>query len=440
MIDAEKLKILAESAKYDVSCSSSGSSRKNDGQGLGNAAPWGICHSFTPDGRCVSLLKILLSNDCIYDCEYCPNKRSADVPRATATPEEICELTVNFYKRNYIEGLFLSSAVFESPDRTMEQLCLVAEKLRKEYNFHGYIHIKGIPYASEELIDRAARVADRMSYNMELPTEKSLKLLCPQKTKESLLEPMKHLKDAVTYQKENRIKRSVIPAGQTTQIIIGASPEPDGVILQLTESLYRKMSLKRVYYSSYIPVVESSKLPTKGAGLLREHRLYQADWLIRFYGFDVSEICEPGENLSEEYDPKCAWALKHMELFPVEINKAPLDMLLRVPGIGSKSAYRIINARKYGPVDFGQLTKMRVVMKRAKHFITCKGKFMGESTLEKVQAALLKGEGFEDAIMESSLLEDTPDRTLLSDTSYEGAYDRAYDGASQLTDTTSDGS
>ncbi|MCD8294878.1 MAG: putative DNA modification/repair radical SAM protein [Clostridia bacterium] len=392
MIEEWKLKILAESAKYDVSCSSSGSSRANIGTGIGNAAPWGICHSFTPDGRCVSLLKILLSNDCIYDCEYCPNKRSADVPRATATPEEICELTIAFYKRNYIEGLFLSSAVWETPDKTMEQLCLTAEKLRNEYGFHGYIHIKGIPHASEALIDRAARVADRMSYNMELPTEKSLKLLCPQKTKESLLLPMRHLKDDITYEKENKLKRTMIPAGQTTQIIVGASPEPDGVILNLTESLYRKMNMKRVYYSSYIPVVQSDLLPTKGAGLLREHRLYQADWLIRFYGFDVNEICAPGENLSEDYDPKCAWALRHMELFPVEVNRAPLEMLLRVPGIGAKSAYRIINARKYGAIDFDQLTKMRVVMKRAKHFITCKGKFIGDESLAKIRNSLLLGD------------------------------------------------
>lgn len=396
MIEEWKLKILAESAKYDVSCSSSGSSRANDSAGIGNAAPWGICHSFTPDGRCVSLLKILLSNDCIYDCEYCPNKRSADVPRATATADEICELTIAFYKRNYIEGLFLSSAVFESPDKTMEQLCLVAEKLRRDYGFHGYIHIKGIPYASEQLVDRAAKVADRMSYNMELPTEKSLKLLCPQKTKESLLQPMQHLKDSITYEKENRLKRSMIPAGQTTQLIVGASPEPDGVILNLTEALYRKMNMKRVYYSSYIPVVQSSLLPAKGAGLLREHRLYQADWLIRFYGFSVDEICAPGENLSEEYDPKCAWALRHMELFPVEINMAPLEMLLRVPGIGAKSAYRIVNARKYGAIDFEQLKKMRVVLKRARQFITCKGKFMGDGSLAKIEESLLLGDGTEE--------------------------------------------
>lgn len=391
MIDSQRLEILTESAKYDVSCSSSGSSRQNRAGGLGNASFGGICHSFTPDGRCISLLKILMSNDCIYDCEYCPNRRSADVRRATATPDEICELVINFYKRNYIEGLFLSSAVCSSPDRTMEMLCETVNRLRRVYNFNGYIHIKGIPHSDEALTMRAAKLADRMSYNIELPSEKSLKLLAPQKTRNSLILPMRYLRDSIEYEKQNKLRRKILPAGQTTQMIIGASPETDGQILKLTESLYRKMQLKRVYYSSYIPVVKSNKLPSTGAGLLREHRLYQADWLIRFYGFDVDEICGEGENLSAEYDPKCAWALKNLHLFPVEINTAPVETLLRVPGIGAKSAYKITEARKFAKLDFDNLAKMRIVLKRAKHFITCKGKFYGSDSPAQIRTSLLLG-------------------------------------------------
>ena len=389
MIDAKRLEILTESAKYDVSCSSSGSRRVNAKGGIGNAHAGGICHSFTPDGRCISLLKILMSNDCLYNCEYCPNRSGADVPRASVTPDEICELTVNFYKRNYIEGLFLSSAVFTSPDRTMELLCETVIKLRKLYNFNGYIHLKGIPNADDALIMRAAKFVDRMSFNVELPSEKSLKLLAPQKSKDALLLPMKRLSQALEADKLNKVKRGkVIPAGQTTQMIIGASPESDGQILRLTEALYRRMGLKRVYYSSYVPVVESPLLPTVGAGLLREHRLYQADWLIRFYGFDVNEICDESQNLSAEYDPKCAWAMRNMHLFPIEINTAPLEMLLRVPGIGGKGAYRIVEARRYGALDFDNLAKMRIIIKRAKHFITCKGKFYGSEKVGAVHAAL----------------------------------------------------
>lgn len=390
MLDAQRLAILTESAKYDVSCSSSGSKRVNRKGGLGNASVGGICHSFTPDGRCISLLKILMSNACLYDCEYCPNRRSADVPRATVTPDEVCELVINFYKRNYIEGLFLSSAVFDTPDRTMELLCETVIKLRKVYNFHGYIHLKGIPHADDVIIMRAAKFVDRMSFNVELPSEKSLKLLAPQKTKESLLDPMKKLRLAQVYDKKNKIRANkVIPAGQTTQMIVGASPESDGQILRLTEALYRRMGLKRVYYSSYIPVVKSPKLPEVSAGLLREHRLYQADWLIRFYGFDVNEICDEGDNLSPEYDPKCAWALRNMHLFPVEVNTAPLEMLLRVPGIGARGAYRIMQARKFTSLDFDNLAKMRIILKRAKHFITCKGRFYGSGSVKAVQGALL---------------------------------------------------
>ena len=385
----EKLEILTESAKYDVSCSSSGSRRKNMSGGIGNAAPTGICHSFTPDGRCISLLKILMSNECVYNCEYCPSRNSADSRRARLTPDEICSLVIGFYKRNYIEGLFLSSAVFGTPDKTMELLYETVFKLRKVYRFNGYIHLKGIPNADPQTVMKAAALVDRMSYNLELPSEKSLKLLAPQKTRQSLLLPMLNLKSALDDEKQNGNRRKIIPAGQTTQLIIGASPENDVQILKFTESLYRKINLRRVYYSSYIPVVQSDKLPTVGAGLLREHRLYQADWLIRFYGFDAGEICGEGENLSKEYDPKCAWALRNMHLFPVEINKAPLEALLRVPGIGAKSAYKIIEARRYAVLDFDCLVRMRVVLKRARHFITCKGKFYGSDSTAQIKNSLL---------------------------------------------------
>ena len=395
MITEEKLTILTESAKYDVSCSSSGSGRKNAG-GIGNGYASGCCHSFTPDGRCVSLLKILLSNDCIYNCKYCPNRLDADVPRASATPDEICELTIDFYKRNYIEGLFLSSAVCKDPDYTMERLLLTVKKLRTEYNFHGYIHLKGIPKADPKWMQEAARYVDRMSYNIELPSEASLKLLAPQKNKESLLLPMRALTTQAEAFKEEKRKGQVrgyfLPAGQTTQMIIGASPESDEQILRLTQALYRKNGLKRVYYSSYVPVVKDKLLPDVGAGQLREHRLYQADWLLRFYGFSVEEIVENGENLSTEFDPKCAWALRNMHLFPVEINRAPLEMLLRVPGIGAKNAFKIIEARRYTTLTFESLTKMRVALKRAKHFITCNGKFFGAKNENAVRGFLAAAE------------------------------------------------
>ena len=400
MITEDTLKILTESAKYDVSCSSSGSGRRNDG-GMGNGYAAGCCHSFTPDGRCISLLKIVLSNDCIYDCKYCPNRLSADVPRATATPDEICELTIDFYKRNYIEGLFLSSAVFKNPDYTMERLLLVVIKLRTEYRFHGYIHLKGIPKADDKLMREAARYADRMSYNIELPTEKSLKLLAPQKSKESLLLPMRELAvRSEEFREEKRkglIKGHFLPAGQTTQLIVGASPEADGQILRLSQALYRKNGLKRVYYSSYLPVVQDKLLPEVPAGQLREHRLYQADWLLRFYGFSVEEIVPEGENLPMEYDPKCAWALRNMHLFPVEINRAPLEMLLRVPGIGSRNAYKIIEARKYNTLSFESLQKMRIALKRAQHFITCNGKFFGAKNEHAVRGLLAAAETQESA-------------------------------------------
>ena len=398
MLDATTLQILTESAKYDVSCSSSGSNRANRKGGLGNASVGGICHSFTPDGRCISLLKILMSNECLYDCEYCPNRRSSGVRRARITPDEICTLTINFYKRNYIEGLFLSSAVQKSPNYAMEQLVRTVKLLRTKYAFQGYVHLKGIPKADESLVTEAARYADRMSYNVELPSETSLKLLAPQKSKESLLLPMKQLQRERDLFRAEQRKGYFLPAGQTTQMIVGASPEADGQILRLSQAMYRKFSLKRVYFSAYIPVVKHSLLPDKTAGLLREHRLYQADWLLRFYGFSAEEIAGEGENLPEEYDPKCAWALRHMELFPVEINRAPLEMLLRVPGIGTVGAYKIIKARKFAALGFGDLAKMRVVLKRAKHFITCGGKFYGaenETAVKTLLALEARGERYE---------------------------------------------
>jgi putative DNA modification/repair radical SAM protein len=399
MIDSVRLQILTESAKYDVSCSSSGSRRANTQDGLGNASIGGICHSFTPDGRCISLLKILLSNNCLYNCAYCPNRQSADVPRATATPDEICELVLAFYKRNYIEGLFLSSAVFQSPNHTMELLYETVRKLRQDCHFNGYIHLKGIPYADSDLLAKAAKLVDRMSFNIELPSERSLKLLAPQKTKESLLEPMRNLQLIRKGEKENKFKRSQrsLPAGQTTQMIVGASPESDGQILRLTQALYRQFELKRVYYSSYLPVVQSPLLPTQAAGLLREHRLYQADWLLRFYGFDVEEIVDENQNLSPDYDPKCAWALRHMQLFPVEVNTAPLEMLLRVPGIGARGAYRIMQTRKTCRLTYENLSKMRIILKRAKHFITCNGKFYGSDSYAQVKDLLLLDEPHEES-------------------------------------------
>ena len=391
MISEEKLHILTSSAKYDVSCSSSGSGRKNAG-GLGNGMPDGCCHSFTPDGRCVSLLKILMSNDCVFDCKYCMSRRSCDNPRATATPEEICELTVDFYKRNYIEGLFLSSAVQKSPNYAMEQLVRTVKLLRTKYAFQGYVHLKGIPKADESLVTEAARYADRMSYNVELPSETSLKLLAPQKSKESLLLPMKQLQRERDLFRAEQRKGYFLPAGQTTQMIVGASPERDGQILRLAQGLYRATGLKRVYYSSYVPVVEDSVLPAVQSPALREHRLYQADWLLRFYGFDAEELVPPTENLPLEFDPKCAWALRNMHLFPVEVNRAPLETLLRVPGIGARSAQKILSARRYTSLTFEHLKKMRVVLKRARHFITAGGKFYGAKNELSVRGLLAAGE------------------------------------------------
>ncbi len=388
MISVDKLKILTDSAKFDVSCSSSGSSRKNTATGIGNGYYGGICHSFTEDGRCVSLLKILMTNICVYNCAYCNSRCSNDVPRAIASPNEICELTMEFYKRNYIEGLFLSSAVYKNADYTMELLLETVIKLRKLYNFNGYIHLKGIPGADRSLIMRAGEYVDRMSFNLELPSEKSLRLLAPQKTKKAIITPisMIHEEKATYTSKKNRF----LPAGQTTQMIVGASPESDFQILKLTEALYKKYKMKRVYYSSYVPVnTTSSLLPTLPVGLLREHRLYQADWLVRFYGFNVGELIKEGENLPMEYDPKCWWALNHPELFPVEINTAPVEMLARIPGIGLRSAYKIISARRYSRLDLNSLRKMKIPLKRAIHFITFNGKFIGLESEKQIKQALI---------------------------------------------------
>ena len=398
MLDEKRLRILVESAKYDASCSSSGSKRQNSKGGLGNACFGGLCHSFSPDGRCISLLKLLLSNDCIYDCKYCTNRASNDVERATATPKEICDLVIEFYKRNYIEGLFLSSAVTKSPNHTMELLYQTVKKLRTEYKFNGYIHLKGIPGADRLLIERAGFYVDRMSFNIELPSEQSLKLLAPQKNKQSIITPMKMLALDKYYDNELKRRKDFLPAGQTTQMIVGASHENDAHILKLTEYMYQNYKLKRVYFSSYTPTnFETSLLPYEQVPLIREHRLYQADWLLRFYGFTADEITENDGNLSLEYDPKCAWAIKNIGLFPVEINTASPEMLLRVPGIGVKSAYRIMCARKYANLDFNDLKRLRIVMKRAIHFITCKGKFIGNKNEYLIKDLMISAEKAENA-------------------------------------------
>lgn len=374
----ERMKILVNGAKYDVSCSSSGSDRTSSGGSIGNAAMCGICHSYTEDGRCISLLKILMSNYCSYDCEYCVNRLSADVPRARITPTELCELVMNFYKRNYIEGLFLSSAVDGNPDKTMEIMAEAVIKLRKIYGFNGYIHLKGIPNANMLIITNVAKYVDRMSFNLELPSEKSLRLLAPQKSKDAIITPMRLLGERYKEEKQSKGRfNRIIPAGQTTQLIVGASKESDGHIIKLSSYLYNHYALKRVYFSAYVPVVKSRILPDTPAGLLREHRLYQADWLMRFYGFSAEEIAAEDENLPKDIDPKEYWALKNIALFPIEVNIAPYEMLLRTPGIGLKSAYKIIAARRQTKLSFDDLLRMGISLKRARHFITCQGKFLG---------------------------------------------------------------
>lgn len=380
----EKLEILSDAAKYDVSCTSGGTERKGDGEGMGNCRKAGICHSFSADGRCISLLKILFTNECIYDCKYCVNRSGNDVVRTSFTPEEVCTLTMEFYRRNYIEGLFLSSGVLKSPNYTMELLYTVLYKLRHEHNFQGYIHVKAIPGADSRLIQMTGYLADRMSVNIELPTAESLRLLAPHKTRKNILAPMRFVQQmSAENQYEIQTYRHVpkfVPAGQSTQMIIGATPESDYQILHVAESLYKKFDLKRVFYSAFIPVNEDKNLPSvkeQRPPLLREHRLYQADWLLRYYHFEAGELLdEENPNFNAYLDPKCFWALRHLEEFPIEINYAAYDMLLRVPGIGYKSASRIVKARRVGMLDFEDLKKMGVVLKRALYFITCKGKMM----------------------------------------------------------------
>ncbi len=387
METGDKLIILGEAAKYDASCSSSGSERKGKTGETGSGHKAGICHSWASDGRCISLLKILLTNYCIYDCAYCINRRSNDVKRAAFTVDEVVSLTMNFYKRNYIEGLFLSSGIVKNPDYTMERMMLVAKKLRNEEHFNGYIHLKAIPGASETLIKEAGLYADRMSVNIELPSERSL-LLLTNKDRGSILSPMKQITTTIHENTEERkfSKKLPIfaPAGQTTQLIVGATPENDLKIIKLTEAMYKKYNLKRVYYSAFVPGSNDKRLPVVSTPpLAREHRLYQADWLLRFYNFEADEIISPESPfLSEEVDPKASWAMRNLNLFPVEINKASLETLLRVPGIGKTSALKIVSARKNGKLDFEHLKRMNVVLKRARFFITCKGKMM-EGTLLK---------------------------------------------------------
>ena len=373
----EKLNILADAAKYDVSCSSSGSSRKNIAGGLGNARYSGICHSWTADGRCISLLKILMTNACIYDCEYCVNRRSHDTLRVFLSPEEIATLTIEFYRRNYIEGLFLSSGIIRSPDYTTELLIKTARILREREHFNGYIHMKGIPGTDSKLLNELGQYIDRVSVNIELPSEKSLKILAPQKSRDAIMAPMKFFRDRIAEQKQERSNRvpAFVPAGQTTQLIVGASGESDRDILRLTEGLYRVAKLKRVYYSAYVPVMAGKNLPVIARPpLLRENRLYQADWLLRFYQFKADEILdEANQSFNPYLDPKCNWAVQHYGLFPVDVNRAPFEMLLRVPGIGPKSARRIWHARKLSSLGLDELKRMGVVLKRAQYFITCKG-------------------------------------------------------------------
>lgn len=421
----EKLKILADSAKYDVSCSSSGVSRKNRGT-IGSAAAAGICHSWSADGRCISLLKVLMSNDCVYDCEYCASRRAADAPRASFEPSELAELTIEFYKRNYIEGLFVSSAVERSPDHTCEKLIKCLEILRYDKGFAGYIHAKIIPGTDEALVHHIGLLADRLSVNMELPTEKSLLLLAPQKKPKAIFSPMRQITNTLIERNslagpgtmfrgqnlntpENYIsdlslhggklpligeeprgitvltgqKEAFAPAGQTTQMIVGASGETDRQIIRLTESLYHTFKMKRVYYSAYIPVVKSALLPERAPQLAREHRLYQADWLLRFYGFGADELLtEKYPDLDPDLDPKISWALRNMDRFPVEINRAPLGDILRIPGVGNVSALRIVRQRRLAAVRYEDLKKMGVVLKRARYFLTCSGRYYGEGNME----------------------------------------------------------
>ena len=420
----KKLEILSDAAKYDVACTSSGVERKGNREGMGNATHCGICHSFAADGRCISLLKVLMTNECIYDCKYCINRRSNDTVRTSFTPQELCGLTIQFYRRNYIEGLFLSSGIRRSPDETMEQIYRVLFLLRRQYHFNGYIHVKGIPGASAELVQAVGYLADRMSLNLELPTAQGLQKLAPGKTREKILTPMRQIQNGIREQKllltdggriakkpdngsslylpgDGQILREkssygvstrsgkqerFVPAGQSTQMIVGATQENDYQILTIAESLYRKFELKRVFYSAYVALNEDKDLPQVGTKppLLREHRLYQADFLLRFYGFAAKELLsEEKPNFNVYLDPKCDWAIRHLEYFPVEINRAGYEMLLRVLGIGVKSAQRIMRARRSAKLDFDQLKRIGVVLKRAHYFITCNGKMLYHTKIEE---------------------------------------------------------
>ncbi|MDA3847850.1 MAG: putative DNA modification/repair radical SAM protein [Vallitaleaceae bacterium] len=382
-----KLQTLAESAKYDVSCASSGVDKSNKG-GLGNSAACGICHAWSSDGRCISLLKTLMTNDCVYDCAYCINRSSNDIRRESFTAEEVATLTIEFYRRNYIEGLFLSSAIEKNPNYTMEKILKVVQLLRHQHKFFGYIHVKGIPGADPALIRQVGLLVDRMSVNIELPTRESLRLLAPQKNPEKLFDPMRQIKDGILQLKDDRMHfkhaPAFVPAGQSTQMIVGATDDSDKTILETTEKLYKAFDLKRVYFSAYVPVNEGSLLPSiqLAPPKLREHRLYQADFLLRFYKFSASELLGEGEhNFDLAYDPKINWAFKHIEQFPMEINRVSVEELLRIPGIGTTSARRIMRQRKVVTIQYDDLSKMGVVMKRAKYFLTCNGKFYGDKAM-----------------------------------------------------------
>ena len=383
----EKLAILSDSAKYDVSCSSSGAESNFQEGMIGCNHKSGICHTFTEDGRCVSLLKVLFTNFCIYDCSYCINRQSNDLKRAAFSPRELADLTINFYKRNYIEGLFLSSGIFESEDKTMLLLIKALEILRFEYRFNGYIHLKLIPGASQDLIQKACELATRVSSNLELPSAKSLELLAPNKTQKNLMQPLKYAKDF-------SLAKSKKPIPMSTQLIIGATPESDFDILKLSSNLYDKAFLKRVYYSAYIPTNDDKNLPaiTTAPPTVREHRLYQADWLLRFYGFTYGEILDTRANLDLDFDPKMIWALEHLELFPVEVNHVDRDFLIRIPGIGIRGAQKILKARRFQALSFENLKKLGISLKRAKYFITIRGKYFGEKQFypEYIKRALTK--------------------------------------------------
>lgn len=386
----EKLGILADAAKYDVACTSSGVDRRGDGTGMGNSIAAGICHSFSADGRCISLLKILMSNECIYDCKYCRNRASNDIERATFTPEEICTLTMDFYRRNYIEGLFLSSGILRNPSYTMELLFQTIWLLRNKYRFQGYIHLKAIPGADPRLVEQVGYLVDRMSVNLELPTAEGLAKLAPNKNRKTILTPMRQIQNGIVQSKNElavyRNAPSFVSGGQSTQMIIGATSETDYQIVNVAESLYQKFRLKRVFYSAYVQINRDKDLPALPGGppLLREHRLYQADFLMRFYGFEAKELLsEDRPNFNVLLDPKADWALRHLELFPVEINRADYSMLLRIPGIGVKSAQKIVKARRGCTITFEHLKKMNVSLKRALYFITCNGKMLYRTRIEE---------------------------------------------------------